>query len=382
MQDDTERAVETGPGSSSSLTDTDTHNRGATPEFMRFLNIEEEGGATVSTGPTSRLEISFDNLEAMLDSLHRAENEFMDAGDGGMRGGSGLSKLKPEFTPLLSPVIPQKVGSVPGSAGGSVTGSSSTSSSTAAAAAATSSTGINSSRFSPLSSPLLEFHRYQDTNTLRKRVDTDETSPNTYKKPRTPSTSPLMAPRRPSSAFVDESELVLPPSQKHLSRKHSYRNNVLINPHHHKSATSSPVILPSSMPPMSQMPLTSTAMSTGTGTTPTSSSSIATSATNTNTNTNSNNNTSMTATTTTIGTTNAIGTNILSHFHADPSPSDKKTSHKLAEQGRRNRMNVAIQDLDSLIPEEWKKDITVPSKATTVELGCRYIRYLLEQKRD
>lgn len=51
-------------------------------------------------------------------------------------------------------------------------------------------------------------------------------------------------------------------------------------------------------------------------------------------------------------------------------------THKLAEQGRRNRMNVALQDLEKLIPDNYKVDITVPSKATTVELGCEYIRQL------
>ena len=57
--------------------------------------------------------------------------------------------------------------------------------------------------------------------------------------------------------------------------------------------------------------------------------------------------------------------------------SDKKMSHKLAEQGRRNRMNIAIQELDKLIPESMKVNITVPSKATTVEMGCTYITELL-----
>lgn len=51
-------------------------------------------------------------------------------------------------------------------------------------------------------------------------------------------------------------------------------------------------------------------------------------------------------------------------------------THKLAEQGRRNRMNVALQDLDRLIPEEYKRDVLVPSKATTVELGTEYIKAL------
>ncbi|ODV83838.1 hypothetical protein CANARDRAFT_9128 [[Candida] arabinofermentans NRRL YB-2248] len=57
---------------------------------------------------------------------------------------------------------------------------------------------------------------------------------------------------------------------------------------------------------------------------------------------------------------------------------DKKTTHKLAEQGRRNRMNVAIQDLEKLLPDSLKNDVIVPSKATTVELSTRYISELLQ----
>lgn len=81
-----------------------------------------------------------------------------------------------------------------------------------------------------------------------------------------------------------------------------------------------------------------------------------------------------------------VGTSILSSnrpiIPPIPTPSnnetiDKKMSHKLAEQGRRNRMNIAIQELDKLIPEKMKIGITVPSKATTVELGCKYINELL-----
>lgn len=272
-------------------------DRGATPEFMRFLNIEDETGGSG---------VSFDNLEAMLDSLHRAEHEFMSVKPE-LELKSGLD-VKPEFTPLLSPMVQSINPTIQTNTGSTVsTGPSGSSVLTGPVQSV-------QSGLSPLSSPMLEFHRY---TTLRKRVDTDDTQQTqqtTYKKPRTPSTTPQMAPRRPSSA-ITEDELTLPPR---------YRNSVLINPHHHKSATSSPVILPSSTTP--------------------------------------------------------VGTNILSQFHEQPQ-SDKKTSHKLAEQGRRNRMNIAIQDLDSLIPEEWKKDITVPSKATTVELGCRYIRYLLEKQK-
>ena len=51
----------------------------------------------------------------------------------------------------------------------------------------------------------------------------------------------------------------------------------------------------------------------------------------------------------------------------------KKSSHKLAEQGRRNRMNSAVKELSSLIPETYHDEISIPSKATTVELASRYI---------
>ncbi|AOA62059.1 Transcription factor [Komagataella phaffii CBS 7435] len=58
---------------------------------------------------------------------------------------------------------------------------------------------------------------------------------------------------------------------------------------------------------------------------------------------------------------------------------DKKATHKLAEQGRRNRMNNAIQELDAILPLEMRKYVTTPSKATTVELACQYIQSLLER---
>ncbi|KAH3665518.1 hypothetical protein OGAPHI_003704 [Ogataea philodendri] len=60
---------------------------------------------------------------------------------------------------------------------------------------------------------------------------------------------------------------------------------------------------------------------------------------------------------------------------------DRKMTHKLAEQGRRNRMNIAIQDLEKFIPESLKSEVTVPSKATTVELSSRYIQMLREENR-
>lgn len=57
----------------------------------------------------------------------------------------------------------------------------------------------------------------------------------------------------------------------------------------------------------------------------------------------------------------------------------KKASHKVAEQGRRNRMNVAIHELATLIPQKYHDEVSIPSKATTVELASKYITDLLEE---
>lgn len=57
-------------------------------------------------------------------------------------------------------------------------------------------------------------------------------------------------------------------------------------------------------------------------------------------------------------------------------PSTKKTSHKLAEQGRRNRMNQAVYELGKLIPPSLHEQVSIPSKATTVELAATYITFL------
>lgn len=54
----------------------------------------------------------------------------------------------------------------------------------------------------------------------------------------------------------------------------------------------------------------------------------------------------------------------------------KKEIHKVAEQERRNRLNSALTELGSLIPEDLKKTVNIPSKATTAELACIYIRQL------
>ncbi|KAG7698914.1 hypothetical protein KL930_002298 [Ogataea haglerorum] len=63
------------------------------------------------------------------------------------------------------------------------------------------------------------------------------------------------------------------------------------------------------------------------------------------------------------------------------SQTDRKMTHKLAEQGRRNRMNVAIQDLEKIIPDTLKNEVAVPSKATTVELSSKYIQMLQKENK-
>lgn len=65
---------------------------------------------------------------------------------------------------------------------------------------------------------------------------------------------------------------------------------------------------------------------------------------------------------------------------SDDGELSKKEVHKVAEQGRRNRLNSALTDLSSLLPPELKESIPIPSKATTVELACTYIRQLLATK--
>lgn len=57
----------------------------------------------------------------------------------------------------------------------------------------------------------------------------------------------------------------------------------------------------------------------------------------------------------------------------------KKATHKLAEQGRRDRMNQAVQELGNLIPKKFHNEVEIPSKATTVELASKYIRVLIDE---
>ncbi|KAH3675684.1 hypothetical protein WICPIJ_009307 [Wickerhamomyces pijperi] len=63
----------------------------------------------------------------------------------------------------------------------------------------------------------------------------------------------------------------------------------------------------------------------------------------------------------------------------DMDPNTKKASHKLAEQGRRNRMNKAIQDLANTLPDHLSSTVQIPSKATTVELANLFIQDLIKE---
>mmetsp|Transcript_2401 Transcript_2401/g.2671 ORF Transcript_2401/g.2671 Transcript_2401/m.2671 type:complete len:496 (-) Transcript_2401:392-1879(-) len=63
-------------------------------------------------------------------------------------------------------------------------------------------------------------------------------------------------------------------------------------------------------------------------------------------------------------------------------PTAKKASHKLAEQGRRNRMNMAVQELSNLIPQAYHDEVSIPSKATTIELASKYIRDLIKENNE
>ena len=80
----------------------------------------------------------------------------------------------------------------------------------------------------------------------------------------------------------------------------------------------------------------------------------------------------------------------------------KRTSHKIAEQGRRNRINSALQEIATLLPrgcnkdsgtekggsgsgdagEEKKGGQSANSKASTVELAIEYIKQLKQEVAD
>lgn len=218
---------------------------------------------------------------------------------------------------------------------------------------------LSTAALSPLSSPAMPF---------RKRRESSSTHLSN-KRSKTPSTTPLL-----SSVFdfLPDIDLQLPPPPNIDSiKKHS---SVLINPNHMRSTNSSPLILPSSYPLPSSIPNLDHNNNNNNNTSNNSntSNSITTTTTSTTTSTTNNNNNNSTS-----NPQSTIGTSILSRQNSRTSiPGDKKMTHKLAEQGRRNRMNVALQDLDKLIPDDYKRDILVPSKATTVELGSQYIKDL------
>lgn len=84
--------------------------------------------------------------------------------------------------------------------------------------------------------------------------------------------------------------------------------------------------------------------------------------------------------------------------------SSKRTSHKIAEQGRRNRINIALKEIESLLPasitaaasrkdKESAKDQGADSgdkpsaaqgasKASTVEMAITYIKSLQNELRE
>ena len=81
--------------------------------------------------------------------------------------------------------------------------------------------------------------------------------------------------------------------------------------------------------------------------------------------------------------------------------SSKRTSHKIAEQGRRNRINTALKEIEALLPpsilasnrkdragsnenEEGDKSAgsQSASKASTVEMAITYIRALQAEVRE
>jgi len=74
--------------------------------------------------------------------------------------------------------------------------------------------------------------------------------------------------------------------------------------------------------------------------------------------------------------------------HLSTNLTSKRTSHKIAEQGRRNRINNALAEMASLLPTPSAGNgESVPgkeqtSKASTVELAIEYIRQLKMELQD
>lgn len=73
--------------------------------------------------------------------------------------------------------------------------------------------------------------------------------------------------------------------------------------------------------------------------------------------------------------------------HLSTNLTSKRTSHKIAEQGRRNRINNALAEMASLLPTPSASGESAPgkeqtSKASTVELAIEYIRQLKTELQD
>lgn len=287
--------------------------------------------------------------------------------------------------------------------------------------------------FSPLTSPLLEFQHMKSSPIIRIKKDPYD-DPNSHFQRRksaqmnkTPGSTPIVGPTVPGrvtkqspvvkpkrhignkhfgdiklpessmdfkapnsipkrskaireSPEIDDQDhpLVTPATLMNFQLDHSNKEDqqVLLNTNRAHSNSSSPVILPSSTTPLMG---------------PRRSSSISSKR-------KSGRNSSVSSTSTLLATNHGNGSstslNSRSQFEEhDPleprqdtsrqdtfdqqeSHLDKKVNHKLAEQGRRNRMNLLIQNLDKLIPNDWKKDVLVPSKLTTIEIAIEYLKYL------
>ncbi|GMM32103.1 phosphate-sensing transcription factor [Martiniozyma asiatica (nom. inval.)] len=211
---------------------------------------------------------------------------------------------------------------------------------------------VNPDDYTPLLSPL---------DSIRKSKRKESFSSLNSKRTKTPNQNPL------DELFnLPEMDLQLPPPPMMPPVMHR-KSQVLIN-HNRKSAHSSPVILPSSVSPQlfSNTPIINNLNVNGTGILSSNDNMIPLSRTNTGGSISRSGSISYSSTNTNTNTN--INNSIMG--------GDKKMTHKLAEQGRRNRMNIAVQELESLIPERLKDNCGVPSKAGNIELGCKYIKEL------
>jgi hypothetical protein len=74
------------------------------------------------------------------------------------------------------------------------------------------------------------------------------------------------------------------------------------------------------------------------------------------------------------GRHNELGLSYPEHLSANLT--SKKTNHKLAEQGRRNRMNTAVSELGKLVLPKKDSSSATASKAHTVETAIQHIKAL------